>query len=149
MSDFIEAGRSRGKVTSLREVRQFGKREIVTRHEYDDLGRLSARHEERPEGDIIYLYGDYDTVDRPRSAQPTSTTLEQWGCAAPPMSIEYGESRVRYQYHPPAACNISEYSVVERFDVTGNLTSVERFSRAGMEVLFEASAASATQLLCD
>jgi hypothetical protein len=97
----------------------------------------------------VYVYGDYDAADRPRSAQPSSATLEQWGCAAAPMTIEYGESRVRYQYRPAAGCSVSEYSIVESFDPSGNLTSVERFSPAGVELTFEASAPSATQLLCD
>lgn len=149
LSDFIEAGRSRGKVTSLREVRRLGKREIVTRHEYDELGRLVARHEERPEGDLVYSYADHDDLGRPRSAQPTRTTVEQWGCTAAPMTIEYGELRVRYRHRPAASCKLSEYSVVERFDSSGNLTSVERFSPAGVEVTFEASEPLATQLLCD
>lgn len=149
LADFIEAGRSRGKVTSLREVRTLGKREVATRHEYDELGRLIARHEARPEGDIVYTYGDYDALDRPLSAQPTPATLEQWGCAAAPLSIEYGDTRVRYQYRPAAGCGTGEYSIVERFDASGNLTAVERFSAAGVEVTFEASAPSATQLFCD
>jgi hypothetical protein len=148
LSDFIEAGRLRGKVTSLREVRTLGKRQSVTQHEYDDLGRLLTRHELRPEGDVVYRFADYDDLGRPRSAQPTRATLEQWACAAAPMTIEYGEARVRYQYRPPASCNLSEYSVVERFDVTGNLVRIERFSPAGVETLFEADAAAATQLLC-
>ena len=149
LSDFIEAGRSRGKVTSLREVRSAGRREIVTRHEYDELGRLVTRHEARPEGDLVYRYGDYDAADRPRSAQPTRATLEQWGCAAAPLTIEYGEDSVRYRHRPGPGCAGSEYSVVERFDGAGNLRLIERFSPSGVETLFEADAASATQLFCD
>jgi hypothetical protein len=149
LSDFIEAGRSRGKVTSSREVRTAGKREIVTEHEYDELGRLIVRREARPEGDIVYSYADFDDAGRPRSAQPTPATLEQWGCAAAPLTIEYGDARVRYQYRPAAGCGGTEYSVVERFDVSGNLIQSERFSPAGVEVMFEAGVPSATQLFCD
>jgi hypothetical protein len=149
LADFIEAGRTRGKVTSLREVRTLGKRVIVTRHEYDDLGRLVLRHESRPEGDVVYTYGDYDDAGRPRTGQPTTATLEQWGCSVAPLTIEYGDTRVRYQYVPATGCNSSPYSLVERFDVTGNLQQIERYSPAGMESLFEADTASATQLLCD
>ncbi len=148
LSDFIEAGRSPGKVTSLSEVRTLGRREIVTRHEYDELGRLILRREARPEGDIVYTYADFDESGRPRSAQPTPVTLEQWGCSVAPMTIEYGDVRVRYQYRPAAGCG-NEYSVVERFDGSGNLVQVDRFSPAGVETLFEASAPVASQLLCD
>ncbi|MEY2931808.1 MAG: hypothetical protein RL033_2557 [Pseudomonadota bacterium] len=149
LSDFIEAGHSPGKVTSLSEVRTLGRREIVTRHEYDELGRLILRREARPEGDIVYTYADFDESGRPRSAQPTPVTLEQWGCSVAPMTIEYGDVRVRYQYRPAAGCSQSDYSIVERFDVSGNLVQIERFSPAGVETLFEASAPAATQLLCD
>lgn len=149
LSDFIEAGRARGKVTSLREVRKMGRRETTIRHEYDELGRLIARHEARPEGDVVFTYSDHDELGRPRAAQPTALTLEQWGCSVAPLTIEYGEQRVRYQYRPAAACRESEYSIVERFDSSGNLLRTERFSPAGVETLFEADAPTATQLVCD
>lgn len=148
LSDFIEAGRSPGKVTSLSDVLTLGRREIVTQHEYDELGRLLLRREARPEGDIVYSYADFDELGRPRSAQPTSVTREQWGCAVAPMTIEYGDARVRHQYRPAAGCG-KEYSVLERFDASGNLVRIERFSAAGVETLFEAGVPLATQLFCD
>src|SRR5687767_11307536 len=121
-SDFIEAAHALGKVTSLREVRRSGDSRWVTSHEYDELGRLIRSSEERPGGDRVYSYRDFDAEGRPRQGLPTRATTYTWGCEVAPFTIEYGDAigTVSYRYAASAACDQPGYSVIEQYDVLAN-----------------------------
>jgi hypothetical protein len=149
--DFVEGGRSLGKVTSVREVRRQGDGTWVTSHEFDELGRLVRSREQRAEGDLVYAYRDFDAAGRPQQAAPTRETLAAWGCEAAPFSIEYDDAArsVSYRYAASARCDRAGYSVIERFDVLGNRVSIERSAVDGSETTFEAGAPSSTQTVCD
>jgi len=148
-SDFVEAARALGKVTSLREVRRNGDSRWVTSHEYDELGRLVRSREERSEGELVYNYSDFDAAGRPRQALPTRATQQAFGCDAAPMAIEYSTARVSYRYQLSGGCGLTDYSVVEHYDVLGNRVRVERTNLEGAETTFEASAPLSTLLVCD
>jgi len=150
-SDFVEAARALGKVTSLREVRRNGDSRWVTSHEYDELGRLIRSSEERADGDRVYTYRDFDAQGRPRQALPTRATTYTWGCEVVPFTIEYGDAvgTVSYRYAASAACDQPGYSIIEHYDVLANRVRVERASADGSETTFEAGAPVATQTICD
>jgi hypothetical protein len=149
LSDFVEAGHSLGKITSLRELRRRGDSVWVTNHEYDELGRLVRSREERSEGELVYNYSDFDAAGRPRQALPTRATQQAFGCDAAPMAIEYSTARVSYRYQLSGGCGLTDYSVVEHYDVLGNRVRVERTNLEGAETTFEASAPLSTLLVCD
>jgi hypothetical protein len=151
VADFVEAGEALGKVTSLREVRHVEGTALVTSHQFDELGRLIGSTEERPEGDVVYTYADFDAAGRPRQAVPSRATRDAWGCEAPPFALRYDDAArtLRYQYQPAAHCDQPGYSVLERFDLFGQRMRLERESPAGVETTFEAGAPAATQTLCE
>jgi hypothetical protein len=150
-SDFVEAARSLGKVTSLRELRREGDGTWVIRHDFDELGRLVGSREQRAEGDVVYTYRDFDAAGRPRQATPTRETLTTWGCEMAPFSVEYDDAArsVSYRYAASARCDRAGYSVIERYDVLGNRVSIERTGVDGSETTFEAGSPASTQTVCD
>ena len=150
-SDFIEAARALGKVTSLRDVRRQGDGTWVTSHDFDELGRLVRSSEQRAEGDAVYAYRDFDASGRPRQATPTRETLDAWGCEVAPFSIEYDDAArsVSYSYAASARCDRAGYRVIEHYDALGNRVSSERTGTEGSETTFEAAAPASTQTVCD
>jgi hypothetical protein len=149
--DFVEGARSLGKVTSLRELRREGPDTWLTSHEFDELGRLVRSSEQRAEGDVVYMYRDFDDAGRPRQASPTRETLAAWGCEVAAFSIEYDDAArsVSYRYAASARCDRPAYSQIERYDVLGNRVSIERSGADGSELTFEAGSPASTQTVCD
>jgi hypothetical protein len=149
--DFVEGARSLGKVTSLRELRRDGDGTWITSHDFDELGRLVRSSEQRAEGDVVYAYRDFDELGRPRQATPTRETIAAWGCEVAPFNVEYDAAArsVSYHYAASARCDRAGYSVIERYDVLGNLVSSERAGADGSETTFEAGSPASTQTVCD
>ena len=150
-ADFVEGARTMGKVTSLRELRRDGEGTWITSHDFDELGRLVRSREQRAEGEVVYTYGDFDGAGRPRQATPTRETLAAWGCEVAPFSVEYDDAArsVSYRYAASTRCDRAAHSVIERYDVLGNLVSSERAGTDGSELTFEAGSPASTQTVCD
>lgn len=150
LADFVEAGRALGKVTSLAESRlENGQRRHIS-HRYDELGRLVQSLEEDPGGTTRTTFADYDAQGRPRRA-----SLESAGQREPcivRVSIEYKDAArtVLRRSRPaePERCGFAEQTLIERYDLAGNRVSVEAADGAGVELLFAAQRATATERVC-
>src|SRR5690606_13809907 len=71
LADFIEAGHTLGKSTSLAETRVENGKTRRTRHRYDELGRLVRSIEAAHDVTTVTAYADYDAQGRPRFAVST------------------------------------------------------------------------------
>jgi hypothetical protein len=150
LADFVEAGRALGKVTSLAESRlENGKSRRIS-HRYDELGRLVLSLEEAPGGTTRTTFADHDAHGRPRQA-----SLENAGQRQPcivRVSIEYQDAArtVLRRSRPaePERCGFAEQTLIERYDLAGNRVSVEAADGAGVELLFAAQRATATERVC-
>lgn len=151
VEDFVEAGRTLGKITSLREVETTNAGERVTSHAYDELGRLARSTQTDARGSRMYRYGSYDDEGRPHSALPDTATLAAAPCDAPALAIDYDDElgRVLFHYQPGAECFEPDFRVLEQYDALGNLLRVERQSEAARETTFEAGIAGDVQAICE
>lgn len=149
VSDFVEAGRHIGKLTSLRESRSEGGRQrSLAEHRYDELGRLTRTFEDDGRRTIVYAYSDYDDAGRPRLAVTATGSVE--GCDAEVVEIAYDDARRqvsrRFRALDPARCGFAERSLLEHYDVRGNRVAVEEADGSGVETRFAASPAATRQV---
>lgn len=151
VADFVEAGHTLGKITSLREVETTNAGERVTSHAYDELGRLARSTQTDASGSRVYRYGAYDDAGRPQRALPDAATLAGAPCDAPALAIDYDDAlgRVVFHYQPGAECSEPDFRVLEQYDALGNLLRVERQSGDASETTFEASTAGEVQAICE
>lgn len=151
VEDFVEAGHTLGKITSLRDVETTNAGERVTSHAYDELGRLARSTQTDASGSRVYHYGAYDDEGRPHSALPDTATLAAAPCEAPALAIDYDDQlgRVVFHYQPGAECFEPDFRVLEQYDAFGNLQRVERQFEAASETTFVASTAGDLQAICD
>jgi hypothetical protein len=150
VEDFIEAGRTLGKVTSLRDIESSADGDRVTSHDFDEIGRLRRSTVHGPAETLVYLYGDYDDAGRPRSALPSRATAQDFPCDAPPLRIDYSDElgTVAYHHQPVSNCGSATFSLVEQYDALGNRVRVERQSAGGSETTFATGALAGIQPVC-
>jgi hypothetical protein len=150
-ADFVEAGHTLGKLTSLSETFVENGRERRVRHRYDELGRLVRSLEEAPGRSRVTAYADYDADGRPRRAtEETSGGVDD--CGVWLVSIEYADATRtvsrRTRPREPGRCGFTERTLVERFDGAGNRVSVVAADGAGVRDSFVAHHASSTARVC-
>ena len=151
LSDFVEAGRHIGKLTSLSETRIENGAVRFTKHAYDELGRIARSVEEHATGNVIHAYQDYDAVGRPRRA--LLRNLDQHdGCADLVVAITYADqdrtvSR-RYQAANPTQCGFTQRSVVEHYDSAGNRVSIDEADGASIATRFEVARGAKLEQVC-
>jgi hypothetical protein len=151
LADFVEAGHTLGKLTSLGETFVENGRERHVKHRYDELGRLVRSLEEAHGRSRVTAYADYDGDGRPRRAtEETSGAADD--CGVWLVRIEYADAArtVSRRAHPrePARCGFTERTTVERFDGAGNRVSVVAADGAGVRDSFVAHRASSTARVC-
>jgi hypothetical protein len=152
LADFVEAGHSVGKLTSLRETRNEGKDVHHTQYQYDELGRVVRSVEEGQGMTRVTRYSDYDTAGRPRHARTEPLGGDESGCAVHLVSIEYSDaSRTvvsRSRSSAPERCGFDERTVIERYDGVGNRISVDAADGGGIASLYRAPSASKIERVC-
>jgi hypothetical protein len=151
LADFVEAGHTLGKLTSLGETFVENGRERHVRHRYDELGRLVRSLEEAPDRSRVTAYADYDGDGRPRRAtEETSGVIDD--CGVWLVSIEYADAlrtvSRRARPREPGRCGFTERTIIERFDGAGNRVSVVAADGAGVRDSFVARHASSTARVC-
>lgn len=150
-ADFVEAGHTLGKLTSLGETLVENGRTRNIRHRYDELGRLVRSLELAPDRSRVTAYADYDGQGRPRRAtEETSGAADE--CGVWLLSIEYADAARtvsrRARPRDPGRCGFSERTMVERFDGAGNRVSFVAADGAGVRDSFVARHAASTARVC-
>lgn len=152
VADFVEAGHTLGKLTSLGETRSENGRTRQLRHHYDELGRVVQSLEQSDGANTLTLYSDYDASGRPRTAVSNTTGGGEEDCGARAVAIEYSESArsVSRRSRPldPQRCGFVEQTTVERYDEAGNPVELEAADGAGVSLSFAARQPSATGRVC-
>jgi len=140
VADFVEAARHIGKVTSLGEVRAQGDRVTRVHHFYDEIGRLTRSVEERPEGDVIHIFGNYDAAGRPRLEQQSGVALGGSDCTRVAVTLEYADAAgtVSRSFEPAAGCAYPVLAEIDYYDAAGNRVRVETDRGNGLEPELEA-----------
>jgi hypothetical protein len=151
LADFVEAGHTLGKLTSLAETRVESGRARRVSHRYDELGRLVRSLEEGPGQTLVTAYSDYDGEGRPRHAIADSVGAEG-DCGAWLVSIEYADAARtvarRSRPRDPARCGFVEHTLVERYDDAGNRIGAVAADATGVSDSFAARAPSASERVC-
>lgn len=150
VADFIEAGHTVGKATSLGETRVENGKASRTSHHYDELGRLLRSIEEAPARRTVIAYADYDAQGRPQRALARSTGDDD--CGAWVTQIEYSDAArsVARRSRPehPERCGFTESTLVERYDGAGNRVQIDTADGAGVARSYVARGASASARVC-
>lgn len=151
LADFVEAGHTVGKATSLGETRVENGKTIRTSHHYDELGRLVRSVEETPARRTVIAYAEYDAQGRPQRALARSTGADD-DCGAWITQIEYSDAArsVARRSRPehPELCGFSESTLVERYDGAGNRVQIDAADGAGVARSFVARSTSASARIC-
>jgi hypothetical protein len=151
LADFVEAGHTVGKATSLGETRVENGKTRRTSHHYDELGRLVRSVEEAPGQSTTVAYAEYDDQGRPQRAVSRSTGGDD-DCGAWVTRIEYSDAArsVARRSRPqnPERCGFSESTLVERYDGAGNRVQVDAADGAGVARSFVARGTSASDRVC-
>ena len=151
LADFVEAGHSVGKATSLSETRVENGNTLRTRHHYDELGRLVRSVEEARGRRTTIAYADYDAQGRPQSAVSRTSGSED-ACGVWLTQIEYSDAArsVSRRSRPenPERCGFAESTLVERYDGAGNRVQVDTADGAGVARTFVARGASSSDRVC-
>ncbi|HTV24134.1 MAG TPA: hypothetical protein VMG12_35825 [Polyangiaceae bacterium] len=151
LADFVEAGHTVGKATSLSETSVENGNTRHISHHYDELGRL-VRSVEETRGQLTTIaYADYDAQGRPQSAVARSNGGDD-DCGAWVTQIQYSDdarsvSR-RSRPEKPERCGFTESTLVERYDGAGNRVQVDTADGAGVARTFVARGASSTHQVC-
>jgi hypothetical protein len=152
VADFVEAGHTLGKLTSLGETRTENGRTRRLRHHYDELGRVVRSLEQSDGANTITVYSDHDAFGRPRTAVSNTTGGGEEDCGARVVTIEYSESSrsVSRRSRPvdPQRCGFVEQTTVERYDGAGNPVRLDAADGAGVSRSFVARQMSATERVC-
>jgi hypothetical protein len=149
VADFVEAGRHIGKVTSLDEVRSAAGQVVRLSHYYDELGRLVRSVEERPLGDVIHRYRDYDDAGRPRQELASGVEIDGSACASLAVGIVYDDAlgTVVKSYQAAQGCDFPVRRQLELYDAVGNPLRIEVDQGSGPETRLQATP-SALQSVC-
>jgi hypothetical protein len=151
VADFIEAGHTVGKATSLAETRVANGSTSHTSHHYDELGRLVRSVEETRARRTVIAYADYDVEGRPRRALARSSGADD-DCGAWVTQIEYSDAErsVARRSRPehPERCGFTESTLVERYDGAGNRVQVDTADGAGVARSFVARSTSSSARIC-
>lgn len=151
LADFIEAGHTLGKATSLGETRVENGKTSRTSHHYDELGRLVRSVEVTHSRRTVIAYADYDGAGRPRRALSRSSGGDE-DCDAWVTHIEYSDAArsVARRSRPehPERCGFSESTLVERYDGAGNRVQVDAADGAGVARSFVARSTSSSAQIC-
>jgi YD repeat-containing protein len=150
LADFIEAGHTVGKATSLGERHVENGETRRTSHHYDELGRLVRSIEETGARRTVIAYADYDAQGRPQRARARSTGEDD--CGAWVTQIEYSDAlrSVARRSRPehPERCGFTESTLVERYDGAGHRVQIDTADGAGVARSFVARGASASVRVC-
>jgi hypothetical protein len=151
LADFVEAGHTVGKATSLGETRIEDGTTSRTSHHYDELGRLVRSIEETQARRTVIAYADYDVEGRPRRALARSSGADD-DCGAWVTQIEYSDAArsVARRSRPehPERCGFAESTLVERYDGAGNRVQVDVADGTGIARSFVAHGTSASARIC-
>jgi hypothetical protein len=152
LADFVEAGHSVGKLTSLRETRTEGTVVRHVQHHYDELGRVVRSVEDERGATRVTRYSDYDAEGRPRHAQSEPLGGDESGCGLRVVTFEYSDARrtvlQRSRSSDPERCGFEEQTVIERYDTVGNRISVDAADGGGVASLYRAPTASRIERVC-
>lgn len=150
VADFVEAGRSVGKLTSLRERRHGGVGALQLVHGYDELGRLVRSREEGAGGSSVTRYADHDELGRPRRG--LTERSGELGCALWHVRLEYSDAELTVMRRSwpadPARCGFGELTRVERFDAAGNPLGAAVADGTGVRQLWSMRAGASTARVC-
>jgi hypothetical protein len=149
LADFVEAGHTLGKKTSLAETRVERGQTRRLSYRYDELGRLARSIDEAPGLRVVTAYTDYDDEGRPRRASAEAGDDE---CGGWLVSIDYADAlgTVSQRSRPRDAgrCGFAERTLVERYDGAGNRVSAVAADAAGIGDSFVARHPSAIDRVC-
>jgi YD repeat-containing protein len=156
VADFIEAGHTLGKHTSLAETRVDNGQTRRLSYRYDELGRLVRSIDEAPGERLITAFSDYDELGRPRRAtsQPGDADAgeAEQGCGGWLEDIEYSDTvgtvSHRSRRQNPERCGFAERTLVEHFDGAGNRVSAVAADAAGIGDSFVARHPTAIDRVC-
>lgn len=152
VADFVEAGHTLGKLTSIAETRTENGRTRRLRHHYDELGRVVRSLEISDGVNTLTSYSDYDALGRPQSAIAHSSGGGEQDCGARALTIEYSEPTRsvarRSRSLDPRRCGFVEQTTVERYDEAGNPVRLDAADGAGVRRSFVARGALATERVC-
>jgi len=150
LADFVEAGHTIGKATSLGETRVENGKTRRTSHHYDELGRLVRSVEESRGQSTTTAYADYDAQGRPLSAISRTTGGED--CGAWVTRIEYSDAAraVARRSRPenPDRCGFTEATRIERYDGAGNRVRVDEADGSGVARSYVARGATSADRIC-
>jgi hypothetical protein len=151
LADFVEAGHTLGKRTSLTETRIEKGRTHRLSHGYDELGRLVRSIDDSPGQTVVTRYFDHDAHGRPRRASSEAGGSEG-GCSEWLETIDYAEERAtvsrRSRARDPERCGFGERTLVERYDGAGNRIATISADGAGVAASFATRHPSAAERLC-
>jgi RHS repeat protein len=152
LADFVEAGHSVGKQTSLSETRTEGSAVRHVRHHYDELGRVVRSVEDAHGTTLVTRYSDYDAAGRPRHARTEPLGGDDSRCEQRLLSFEYADATrtvlTRSRSEDPERCGFEERTVIERYDAVGNRISVDAADGGGVASLYRAPSAARTERVC-
>jgi hypothetical protein len=152
LADFVEAGHSVGKQTSLSETRTEGREVHHVQYHYDELGRVARSVEDARGTTRVTRYSDYDAAGRPRRARLEPLGGDESGCAARLLTFEYSDATrtvlQRSRSSDPERCGFEERTVIERYDAVGNRISVDAADGGGVASLYRAPSASRLERVC-
>jgi hypothetical protein len=151
LADFVEAGHTLGKHTSLVETRIEKGQLHRLRHGYDELGRLVRSVDDSPGQTVVTRYFDHDGEGRPQRATSAAGGAEG-GCHEWLETIEYAEDHAtvsrRSRARDPERCGFGERTLVERYDGAGNRVGAVSADAAGIGASFVARHPTATERVC-
>jgi hypothetical protein len=151
LADFVEAGHTLGKRTSLAEMRIEKGRTHRLSHGYDELGRLVRSVDESSGQTVVTRYFDHDAQGRPRRASSEAGGADA-GCSEWLETIDYADDRAtvsrRARARDPERCGFGERTFVERYDGAGNRVATVSADGAGIVASFAERHPSATERLC-
>jgi hypothetical protein len=152
LADFVEAGHSVGKRTSLRETRTEGAVVHHVQYHYDELGRVVRSVEDERGATRVMRYSDYDAAGRPRHGRSEPLGADESGCGWRVLSFEYSDATrtvlQRSRSSDPERCGFDEQTVIERYDAVGNRISVDAADGGGVASSYRASSAFRTERVC-
>jgi YD repeat-containing protein len=150
VADFVEAGHTLGKRTSLAETRVENGHTRRLSYRYDELGRLVRSVDEAPGLRIVTAYSDHDELGRPRRAASDSGAEDDCGRWLEDIEYSDGAGTVsrRSRLRDPGRCGFIERTLVEGYDGAGNRVSVTVADAAGIGESFVARHPTAIERVC-
>jgi YD repeat-containing protein len=150
LADFVEAGHTLGKQTSLAETRVEKGQTRRLSYRYDELGRLVRSLDEAPGLRRVTVFADHDEQGRPRSA--TAESGDEDDCGGWLVRIEYADAlgtvSQRSRPRDPERCGFAGRTLVERYDGVGNRVGAVAADAAGIGDSFVARHPTAIARVC-